>query len=488
MNFNKPLSREEEEGKAFYMYMEQEDIGNLVKSSKKRIKWRFCFGPNGPPHEVVLVHSVVSQKKKITLDGVLLYNAQKVVLQFAHTFTLGGHLLRVEINGETSYEYDFLIDNRKFERLERYEFNASQLPKAQTRTSDSSGRRSAENSVQRGSGQAFDMNSFDPAPAKKETPSKKVEGSSGQKKKTSTQKKSPASTLKPVASPGFSASFPAQNSAPVIDFMSGDIAPSKPTPATFDPFGDSSSSFQQPAQPTTFDPFATNVGRSPASTEVLNLGVEFSQLTFSGGGFQPFDQNNQFYKGHQDDEDTDEEEIDAWKKAQEMMKERNILMEKPRPGESAQPKVNLSLNDLAKTRTAEEKKSVMRAPAQMAPPVGMGMGMGMGMQGQPGMAMNPHMGAGGMGMGPQMGMGMGMGMQGQPGMGMGMGMQGQPGMGMNMMGGGAGMPPYQNQMQQQGFGQMPNQGFPQQGMQFGQQQPNMFGSPPGASNNQGSWF
>ena len=47
------------------------------QASKKRITFKFCF-LGGPEHTVTLIHSVVSGKKRIELDGVLVYEGKEV--------------------------------------------------------------------------------------------------------------------------------------------------------------------------------------------------------------------------------------------------------------------------------------------------------------------------------------------------------------------------------------------------------------------------
>jgi len=111
------------EEEAYQLYTEQEDVGKRVKSSKKKVRWRFAFGEE--PHELVLVHSLVSQKKVIKIDGNEVLNTKKMSKNFGHTFAVGKHLVRVEIGSDVGpgkeTVYELLCDGRPFRLLPRFD-------------------------------------------------------------------------------------------------------------------------------------------------------------------------------------------------------------------------------------------------------------------------------------------------------------------------------------------------------------------------------
>ncbi len=45
------------------------------------MKWIFTFSEHFDEHEVILAHSTISGKKKLFLNGKLLYESRKVVLR-----------------------------------------------------------------------------------------------------------------------------------------------------------------------------------------------------------------------------------------------------------------------------------------------------------------------------------------------------------------------------------------------------------------------
>ena len=95
--------------RAFAILLEDEDVGKHTKESKKRITWQFGFEGEEEVHTVVLVHSIMSGKRWIELDGVCIFQQTKVKDRlrelvtlkrkglFDFAFTLPGHLLRVSV-------------------------------------------------------------------------------------------------------------------------------------------------------------------------------------------------------------------------------------------------------------------------------------------------------------------------------------------------------------------------------------------------------
>ncbi|CAN0215777.1 unnamed protein product, partial [Ectocarpus sp. 12 AP-2014] len=109
----------------YQIYFEVSNIGRNVESSKKRARWKFCFGEEGREHEVTLIHSLMSGKKKTIFNGELINEAQKVSKEWVFAWSFGAHLLRVGINFE---EYGLVIDGIPFKNFSRRDpYLAAQL-------------------------------------------------------------------------------------------------------------------------------------------------------------------------------------------------------------------------------------------------------------------------------------------------------------------------------------------------------------------------
>ncbi len=67
-------------GNPIAIYNEVSDVGKKMASSKKQVKWIFTFSEDGDEYEVVLLHSTMSGKKKLLMNGKLLYESRKVVV------------------------------------------------------------------------------------------------------------------------------------------------------------------------------------------------------------------------------------------------------------------------------------------------------------------------------------------------------------------------------------------------------------------------
>jgi hypothetical protein len=106
------------EGQPHAVYNEVSDVGKKVSSSKKRAVWRFTFGEDGDEHEVVLTHSALSGKKKLMVDGSLIFESQKVAsFEWSHGWAMGRHACRCDIRGEGNY--DLTIDAVPYRRWPR---------------------------------------------------------------------------------------------------------------------------------------------------------------------------------------------------------------------------------------------------------------------------------------------------------------------------------------------------------------------------------
>lgn len=95
------------------IYFNSLDIGKHVKKSKKRFVWRFSI--DGKEHTIELVISFLSGKKKITHDGRLLYEGQKVLTNsFQFPFEVDMNMCNIIQSGES---FDLRINNMAFSQL-----------------------------------------------------------------------------------------------------------------------------------------------------------------------------------------------------------------------------------------------------------------------------------------------------------------------------------------------------------------------------------
>lgn len=78
------------------IYVEVDDVGKRVKTSKKKVTWKLCFDGDPQDHVVMLKHSVMSGKKTLFVNGRQMYKTQNVFsAELDHSFSLPGHVLRV---------------------------------------------------------------------------------------------------------------------------------------------------------------------------------------------------------------------------------------------------------------------------------------------------------------------------------------------------------------------------------------------------------
>ena len=78
---------------AFQLFHETQNVGKHIKKGKKRVTWRFCFEDDDDEHSVVLVHTLSSGKKRIFLNGALIFTEQKVrVSKSLYAFSAGDTL------------------------------------------------------------------------------------------------------------------------------------------------------------------------------------------------------------------------------------------------------------------------------------------------------------------------------------------------------------------------------------------------------------
>eukprot|EP00640_Fibrocapsa_japonica_P001341 CAMPEP_0113941684 /NCGR_PEP_ID=MMETSP1339-20121228/7551_1 /TAXON_ID=94617 /ORGANISM="Fibrocapsa japonica" /LENGTH=411 /DNA_ID=CAMNT_0000945899 /DNA_START=92 /DNA_END=1324 /DNA_ORIENTATION=+ /assembly_acc=CAM_ASM_000762 len=357
------ISKEEDEAEPYQIYTEQADIGKHVKRTKRSVRWRFSFGEDGPPHEVYLLHSVMTQRKMIQLDGVEIHNSQKVIKQFAHAWTMGRHFVRLEINDFQENEYILLVDSRRFETLPRKGFSARR-----SGSSNDKPKKKSSDKEKGSSGKKKD----------KDRPRKKKSSSSSSSSQAAAAAAGAGAGA--VAAAGRLAAPSAPAPTATADLIGGPAAPAQ---GGFDAFGASSArggGGSRAQQTPNLDVFASSVGRAPASNEVLGLGMEFQGLTFSS----PENLNNfaqqqagQYEDSEDDDESYEEEEdqdgnkkgtdLGEWGEAVGKLTnlDGNILEDKPQAvgvlarAPQARP---MTLKEMSGTTVVQEKKPVMLTP------------------------------------------------------------------------------------------------------------------------------
>eukprot|EP00608_Synchroma_pusillum_P006210 CAMPEP_0198430214 /NCGR_PEP_ID=MMETSP1452-20131203/12149_1 /TAXON_ID=1181717 /ORGANISM="Synchroma pusillum, Strain CCMP3072" /LENGTH=169 /DNA_ID=CAMNT_0044150649 /DNA_START=12 /DNA_END=518 /DNA_ORIENTATION=- len=105
------------ENQTFRIYYETADVGKNYSASKRRVKWKFCYGVEGNERSVQLTHSALSGKKVIEEDGVVIQTVHKLSTEFQHSWESAGHVLRIEIVEMSSHAYLFSIDGVPFDQL-----------------------------------------------------------------------------------------------------------------------------------------------------------------------------------------------------------------------------------------------------------------------------------------------------------------------------------------------------------------------------------
>ena len=115
-----------------------ENAGKRVRESKKHVAWRFQYDPagsggnggDGAIHTVEFYHSIMSGKRRLFMDGRLVFEkTDKVELlreslsmrsregRLDHTWQDGSHRLRLHIVEKSDgFLYDIIIDNTRWSR------------------------------------------------------------------------------------------------------------------------------------------------------------------------------------------------------------------------------------------------------------------------------------------------------------------------------------------------------------------------------------
>lgn len=112
---------------AYAVLCESESVGKRVKSSKRKIKWKFILAEEAhetKSHDVVLYHSIMSGKKTVEYDGKKLHVSKKLLtakVEFDYAWSTKKHLLRVVIREQLDrFIYNLYIDNLRFGKLTKW--------------------------------------------------------------------------------------------------------------------------------------------------------------------------------------------------------------------------------------------------------------------------------------------------------------------------------------------------------------------------------
>lgn len=89
------------------------EVGRFIKSSKCIYTWEFVL--EDVKRKIELIHSRITGKRKIFLDGKNILDAQKYTYEFTHTFRIGNHYLNLLQTAPDIYEIK--IDNITFTNL-----------------------------------------------------------------------------------------------------------------------------------------------------------------------------------------------------------------------------------------------------------------------------------------------------------------------------------------------------------------------------------
>ncbi len=110
----------------FGFYVEKENIGKRIKSSKVRVVWKLCMLPRLELHDVELKHTVrrgfkMPCLRRIAVDGQMVFmNKDLFNSDFSHDFMLEGHSMRLTIRDNLDQTwYDLKVDGVPFHRLTR---------------------------------------------------------------------------------------------------------------------------------------------------------------------------------------------------------------------------------------------------------------------------------------------------------------------------------------------------------------------------------
>jgi hypothetical protein len=110
---------------------ESMEVGRLIKSSKCIYTWEMTLDDS--KRKIELIHSRITGKRRIFLDGKTIQEAQKYTYEFTHTFTVGNHYLNLIQIAPDLYElkidnitFTTLINRQNREKLKKFKSDQTQ--------------------------------------------------------------------------------------------------------------------------------------------------------------------------------------------------------------------------------------------------------------------------------------------------------------------------------------------------------------------------
>jgi hypothetical protein len=94
------------------LYYKENNIGNWLKKSKKQYVWKLQV--DGDTHHIEFMDSVLSGKKKIIKNGMVVFERQLFGVPFQYPFTIGKHSLNIAMHGD---KYELRVDGMSFSHL-----------------------------------------------------------------------------------------------------------------------------------------------------------------------------------------------------------------------------------------------------------------------------------------------------------------------------------------------------------------------------------
>lgn len=94
------------------LYYKENNIGNWLKKSKKQYVWKLEVDKE--THHIEFMDSVLSGKKKIIKNGMVVFERQLFGVPFQYPFTIGKHSLNIAMHGD---KYELRVDGMSFSHL-----------------------------------------------------------------------------------------------------------------------------------------------------------------------------------------------------------------------------------------------------------------------------------------------------------------------------------------------------------------------------------
>ena len=104
------------------LYFKENNIGNWMKKSKKQYIWKMKV--DGETHHIEFLDSVLSGKKKIMKNGMVVFERQLFGVPFQYPFTIGKHSFNIAMHGD---RYELRVDGNSFSHMYNLTKNKTQM-------------------------------------------------------------------------------------------------------------------------------------------------------------------------------------------------------------------------------------------------------------------------------------------------------------------------------------------------------------------------